>query len=126
MASAHVLTAAATLPAAGLTGCSLRVGQPATASPPAGPSREELARGRAAADADALAAAAVRTASIVPSAARTLRTVADEHRAHATALRAGGAAARATPSPTAASASIVGLCGCSGLARGGPAGAREP
>jgi hypothetical protein len=73
-------------------------------STPAGASRDELARERAAADAEVLAAAAVRAARVAPSAARLLRTIADEHRAHATALRAGAAATPTTsPSSTASS-----------------------
>ncbi len=96
-----LLAATVTVPALAVAGCSLRLGQPEEAPGRSGPTPDELARDRAADDADALARAAVLTARSAPAAARRLRTIAEENRAHAAALRAGRPAAATAPSSTA-------------------------
>jgi hypothetical protein len=96
-----LLAAAVAVPALASAGCSLRFGQPEAAPEPAAPTADEQARARAARDAEALAVLATWTATFVPSAARALRTIIEEHRAHVGALRVADAA---TDSPRGAAA----------------------
>lgn len=74
-------------PLLGVAGCSVRVGQPAVPPTSPAPGPDELARDRTAGAALALAADALATAAARPDAAALLGAVADQHRAHAQALR---------------------------------------
>lgn len=99
-----VLAAAVTVPMAAVAGCSLRIGQPAAGARTPAPDADELARERAAADADQLGATARSAARVRPADARTLLRIAADHVAHAVALRAVSTVAGAvTPTVTARS-----------------------
>lgn len=82
-----------------LAGCSLRLGQPDERSDE-GPSVDEQARARAAADADVLAVAARAAAQLRPDLAPTLQVIARQHAEHALALRPASRGDSATGSAT--------------------------
>jgi hypothetical protein len=83
-----------------LTGCRLRLEQePVTVAPP--PTADELARGRAAQDAERLLMLLDDVRRLRPDAAVVLGTIASQHEAHVAALRPPAAT---TPSPTSTAA----------------------
>jgi hypothetical protein len=94
-------------------GCSLRLGQPGDDVAAALPSVGELARARAADEADALAVRADAAATLRPDARRLLSLIAAEHRSHAAALRPPPGPTTPTPtrSPAATTASAATAAG---------------